>query len=936
MSNYFSDFATLFSQINEGTVVLTPNKRLGRFVMAQYSAWQNAAQQAAWVALPCYSLSAWYQSLWQGYIFSDRASSLQAAPILLDATQETALWAETIENNSEELALFNTASAATVAKKACHSLVQFQCEHDFEQSAKPVIKQWMEVYRKRCNELGVVDFAQMVHLLSEAMRQKELVLPEKILLFAFDDIPPQLQVIVDIARLQGREIQTIDLVQPSESCVRISLNDIDEELASAARWAEKIISENPAATVGVIVPPLAHIKDRVETIFTGVFEPQYILPASARHASGFNISAATPLSQCAPIAAALQVLRLNLASLEMAEVNTILHSPFFGIVDEMAARALLASALREQYLTLSLTELRVAVGEFGLARQCDGGDRATLTSNPVLSAFNQSLQTFSEIKRDNKGAKAPSAWAEYFTTQLVAMGWPGERRPDTLEYQQVEIWREVIDSLCRFDMLFETVSLSQALTFLENIAFDTPFQAQTCDSSVQVLGLLEGAGLLFDYLWVVGMDSRSWPQPIKPNALIPLELQKRLRMPLASTEKELELAKKLTARFANSAQHAVFSYSRMDGDKLLHPSKLIEHFDEIELKDLNLPVQQDYWHIVNSSAQLETFIDELGPPIRHFDRIHGGTQIIKDQSSCAFKAFARYRLSALENRSAVYGLDASDKGSLIHSALEYIWQALQSHEQLCRISEDDLIALIEQSVAAALRRLEKKKALGAHLKELESQRLAQLLTQWMAIEKSRSPFTVVSNEGKGHISLGGLPIKIRYDRVDRLPDNSLFVLDYKTSKVNLNSWLGERPDEPQVPLYAIANKQLVSGAAFCQIIAGDLAYRGLAASDDIVDGVTMPVTTPVTRPVTRPVTTPQSQRKSELAENWQEVLLAWEQTMEKLAADFVAGRADLNPKSTHKSCLYCRLHSFCRVKERLDPDHLASDDLSDSDGMTNS
>ncbi len=68
-----------------------------------------------------------------------------------------------------------------------------------------------------------------------------------------------------------------------------------------------------------------------------------------------------------------------------------------------------------------------------------------------------------------------------------------------------------------------------------------PFQAQSPAANVQILGILEAGGLLFDALWISGLDDSNWPAQPKPNPFIPKRLQRELKMPHASAERELEI-----------------------------------------------------------------------------------------------------------------------------------------------------------------------------------------------------------------------------------------------------------------------------------------------------------------------------------------------------------------------------------------------------------
>ena len=71
-----------------------------------------------------------------------------------------------------------------------------------------------------------------------------------------------------------------------------------------------------------------------------------------------------------------------------------------------------------------------------------------------------------------------------------------------------------------------------------------------------------------------------------------------------------------------------------------------------------------------------------------------------------------------------------------------------------------------------------------------------------------------------------MTLALRLDRVDRLDDGSIAVIDYKTGgDAEPDAWLGERPRLPQLPLYAEAlGVDRVSAVAFGRVRTGDTGY----------------------------------------------------------------------------------------------------------------
>ena len=77
---------------------------------------------------------------------------------------------------------------------------------------------------------------------------------------------------------------------------------------------------------------------------------------------------------------------------------------------------------------------------------------------------------------------------------------------------------------------------------------------------------------------------------------------------------------------------------------------------------------------------------------------------------------------------------------------------------------------------------------------LERLRLRQVLGEWLVVEAGRSPFRVVGFEERLVPNFKGLSFSTRADRIDRQPDGSTVILDYKTGLVSKKSWDGDRPD----------------------------------------------------------------------------------------------------------------------------------------------
>jgi RecB family exonuclease len=149
------------------------------------------------------------------------------------------------------------------------------------------------------------------------------------------------------------------------------------------------------------------------------------------------------------------------------------------------------------------------------------------------------------------------------------------------------------------------------------------------------------------------------------------------------------------------------------------------------------------------------------------------------------------------------------------------------------------------------------------------------------------------------MEIGGLAIRGRIDRVDELQDGSRIVIDYKTGKASASGWSGDRPDEPQLPAYAcFVVEGDVSGIAFASLGGEEPRFAGLARTSGSLPGVRLVAGKDDPLP----------------ARAWDAMMASWRATLTRLAREYRAGDARVDPK-TPLTCRYCDLHTLCRVHE---------------------
>ncbi|HMH19881.1 MAG TPA: PD-(D/E)XK nuclease family protein, partial [Burkholderiales bacterium] len=478
--------------------------------------------------------------------------------------------------------------------------------------------------------------------------------------------------------------------------------------------------------------------------------------------------------------------------------------------------------------------------------------------------------------------KPPGEWARHFSAVLEAAGFPGERSLDSDEFQAQAKWHEALGELARLDRISQPLPFNEAFQILKRICADTLFQPESPDTPIQVLGLLESAGVEFDHLWVTGLTDEAWPLKSSPNPFLPLAQQRKAGIPEASAETSLALDRRITDGWKQAAGEVVFSCFTKEQDRDVLASPLIA---DVPLKQVEVPAFPKFRDEIFKSKRRETLEDRVAPAVTA-KQIRGGTRVLSDQAACPFRAFASHRLSAKELEEPSDGLDLRKRGNLVHELMKHLWGLLKDSSSL----QGNLDSAIEQAAAAAVKELE----LEGRLAELERSRMARIAREWLEVEKSRPEFTVVGIEDKRKISFAGLEFDARIDRMDKLSTGGHAIIDYKTGGGNITPkrWEPPRPDEPQLPLYAISVSEEVTAVAFAKVRPGEMRMMGYSRDDKAIP-------------------------KVQKAKAWQPLLRDWKAEAERLGQSFAAGEAGVDPKKDLITCRYCGLETLCRVYEKI-------------------
>lgn len=888
--------ARLVAQPAGETTVVTPNQRLAESLSRAVAEAHLAQGRTSWPAADVLPWGAWLERLHEGARFDDTAAP---PPPLLTADHERLGWEIAISRDASRPFLVGAGALAREARGAWSLAHDWGIEGaigswDGAEDAQ-AFAGWAAAWREECARRGWIDAPRLAALVPALLARPGVRKPAALVAFAFHIVTPAQRFALDACRAAGIAVARAESPRHDARVRVAALESPRRELEVAARWARarlEAAGDGRRPRIGVVVPDLAQRRELVARVFSRVFAPS----GPARGAPYFNLSLGRALAGYPIVDFALALVALADEPVPFETASRVLRSPFMGDGEsELPLRARLDAALRRTAPPIAdLAALRSVIA----AACAEGPGRRA----PRCRLLDGRLAAVAAVHAPGRTA-TPAAWAAHFAALLAAAGFPGERSLDSAEHQALARWHECLGRLGALGVVAATMTAEAARRHLRQFCADTVFQPESGDAPVQVLGLLESVGLEFDALWVTGLTDDAWPQSPRPNPFLPVALQRKAAIPQASAEASLALDRSITQSWAAAAPEVVLSHGLVDDERVLAASPLLAAWPRCEPAQLGAPafdgLREALFAAGRDSSSWREREDGLAPALEA-GAARGGTAILADQAACPFRAFARHRLKAEGLDKIEPGLGPAERGQMLHLVMARLWRTLGDQAALAAMDAQQLEALVADAarVAVARMRAEHPGRLEGRFARLEQERLADAALEWLAIDRGRPPFSVVLREDELAIEAGGLAFRGRVDRIDRLASGGLAVIDYKTGSPAVSGWLGERPDDPQLPLYALAAGDDVRAVAFACLKKGKRGFLGLAREEGLLEGVG---------------TVDKHRTGGKLHASWDELLDAWRQATARLAREFAAGEARVDPKKRFASCTYCDLATLCRV-----------------------
>jgi probable DNA repair protein len=667
------------------------------------------------------------------------------------------------------------------------------------------------------------------------------------------------------------------------------------EAQAAAQWCAAELQRDSRARLLLVVPRLAQQRHLWERALSQRLDFVSLLATgTSAGESPFAIEGGQALSAYPLVVTALQLIAIASGPAQFKQLSAVLRSPYLPAIE------------RNQCLRLDLWLREHNVGELrsdmlprllaSVSASLDGAAAAAL----------QTLVAAIQIG-DALSPATPAMWAQAFAQVLARCGWPGGMLGS--DEQQVRMrFDELLGDFAAIAAPAGRLQAAEASRLLHDLAQQVAFEPASDDVPVTVTASLDDPIACYDGIWVAGLSADIWPPAAQPDPLLPLMLQRDAGLPEASAGGQLRLALQRMRQWQRRSRHCVWSWPRSEAELPRAASPLLgvapaavpgpapaTDLSGAALSGAGFDLQA--WLVAQAPA-LQAWRDVNGPAWAPERAPGGGIKLLELQSLCPFRSFAELRLQARPLPQPRPGIDPRLRGQLLHLALERFWRATGDSATLHGRSRDTTLALASRCVWSATEQI------AAHVpggiepallrrEAARAERLIGLLIDW---ELSREAFETQSLEARRPLEVAGVRLSLQLDRVDRLGDGRLAVIDYKSGAAQKFDAFAERPPRPQLPAYATAAGEDVAAVLAVYLGRDSVKLRGLADRPQRIHGHGIDAVP-----------------GGEIA--WRTLQLQWRERLERLMREFLDGHAAVQPQPG--ACEYCHLQMLCRVDAQV-------------------
>jgi RecB family exonuclease len=522
--------------------------------------------------------------------------------------------------------------------------------------------------------------------------------------------------------------------------------------------------------------------------------------------------------------AAVLPLRFALDGEKRNDLFTFLRSPYYGLFSPWNRRlSLWDKTWRENGVESGVDLLLSAVCESGIGYQASGIGDSTADSRgaqrSLTSDIRNALAPFLEI-----GVKPVSKW-----TETLRRSWTALQFPVLVDELDRIGWDNLVRIISEFETVlgetrlgarefFEVLTAAAGRARIQKSGFE--------EAGIQVVSRLDARGLFFRKIFIPGLVSGSFPQPVRSLPL--LASSERPKILGGTIEGQFAFARCLYTNFLAAAPQIVLSRPAIAKDgEICIPSPFWTKEGERKIESVipwkhGLPAMQRARWVQQSisktavSAMGENAKDffEPGPSQFQIQPLPAADSISVSQLQSALLCPAMYFFHHVLGLEALVefepGIPPLERGKNVHTilalfvsrAMKKLKESRQDVEDLAGLLKKTITDVIGPRMSHAVWQVEHERLTGKSgfpgllLKWLDVEWDKMLAGwSWMAVER---PFEDLEVDGCRSRLRG------RLDRIDSHPERGIICWDYKTGRLPRRTEVIDENNQPQLPAYLLA------------------------------------------------------------------------------------------------------------------------------------
>ena len=812
MSDVTLPYQKLIQNINKNTIVITSSSNLAIDLKEQYTLDKLSKSEHAWDTPKIYYWRDWLRYSFLSFNEKNEYTLLNdiTALNLIEKCISENLSNPLIKNQNLANHFFENMQRIS---DWCIPLSEIE-KNSYTQEEVLFLKTLI-LYKEKLRNTKWID---KTSLLSHFMEFKDNYLSSKnitenYIFTGFTTTTPILEKLCDHLSLISK-IDFIDNLYSQGNTKKIRFDNSESEFRAAGKWAKDLVFENPRKKIGIVFNN-KDICKKTELIFNDSFYPgwQSQLNGSTRYAKFTN---SRSINDIPYIYHTLTLVSWYNQAIPSKDISILLRSIYFQKNNSKGAYSL------DQKIK-KLPEKKWKINEILSILNPEASQDELIILN-ILKDFMTEDEPYSKTKSIRN-------WIDIINSNLKKINWfcdtDGSDEMNLIKGHWFGLLREIEIPA----KVYKKISFSLFLNLMKSLAERIKFNQASTFQNIKLLSYDDVDGMIFDNLWLTGLDNHQWPVKRKFQYFISSDLVKKYDLPDSSPEKSVTSQSLLLECLSSSASDVVYSYSKFKDEMRLDFTNLLSEEDD-DFSDGEDP-GWFYGYYQNTNANIIT-IEEALPKVEKPEKLKGGVSTIQLYSQDPFSSFANGRLKIAQPTTYSYGLTPLMRGTLIHNAVATLFSERPSSLDLKQWTKNQKKKNISIAIDSSYKRISDyfRGELAESVKFHEKRKSEIILNNLIDFFVNQSDHTIHSIEKNMNFTHANLILNLQVDRVNKSLDGKLHIIDFKTGKkIKILDNKGNIKSS-QLFAYAAAIKTKIESISYIFLSQDEISEEVITDQDD--------------------------------------------------------------------------------------------------------